>query len=61
MVLAGPLTYAPPALLALALGWGIVGVSAGRLVLMAVRLVTLGARFPGRRWTVGGALAPAPA
>ena len=55
MVLAGFGAYVPIALAALALGWGITGVWAGLLALMAVRLLTLGARFRGRRWAVVGA------
>ncbi len=43
------------ALLALHFDWGIAGVWCGLLALMAVRLLTLGARFRGRRWAVVGA------
>jgi Na+-driven multidrug efflux pump len=57
MVLAGPLTYVPIVLVALAEGWGIVGVWWGMLALMGVRLATLGLRFAGRRWAVAGARA----
>lgn len=55
MVVAGFVVYVPIALLALANDWGIVGVWCGLLALMATRLVTLGARFAGRRWAVVGA------
>ena len=55
MVVAGFGAYVPVALAALAFDWGIVGVWCGLLGLMAVRLVTLGARFRGRRWAVVGA------
>jgi putative MATE family efflux protein len=59
MVVAGLGTYVPVALLALHEDWGIQGVWAGLLALMAVRLVMLGARFAGRRWArVGAAVAP---
>jgi putative MATE family efflux protein len=55
MVVAGFGVYVPVALLALALDWGILGVWAGLLGLMAARLVTLAVRFRGRRWAVTGA------
>ncbi len=55
MVLAGFGVYVPVALAALHFDWGIRGVWAGLLALMAVRLLTLGARFLSRRWAVGGA------
>ena len=55
MVVAGFGAYVPVALAALAFDWGIVGVWCGLLGLMAVRLVTLGLRFRGRRWAVTGA------
>src|SRR5204862_7023078 len=42
------------AALALALDWGILGVWAGLDVLIAARLVLLGGRFAGQRWTVVG-------
>ena len=42
------------ALLALELDWGIAGVWLALLVLIFVRLVTLGARFTRRRWLVTG-------
>ena len=42
------------ALAALELGWGVVGVWVALLVLICVRLVTLGARFFRRRWLVTG-------
>jgi hypothetical protein len=43
------------ALAALHFGWGIVGVGCGLLALIAVRLLTNGSRFAGRRWIVLGA------
>jgi putative MATE family efflux protein len=54
MLVAGPLTYVPIALLALAEDWGIRGVWIGLLSLMAVRLVALVVRFRSRRWAVAG-------
>ncbi|HET7272756.1 MAG TPA: MATE family efflux transporter [Rubrobacter sp.] len=47
--------FAPLALAALALHLGVVVVWAALNVLMAVRLITCGARFVGRRWAVSGA------
>jgi MATE family, multidrug efflux pump len=47
--------FVPVALLALALDWGIVGVWAGLVGLIAVRLVTCGWRFSSRRWALVGA------
>jgi putative MATE family efflux protein len=58
MLLAGLGAYVPVALLALALGWGLTGVWAGLLALMAVRLLTLAVRLAGGRWAVTGAAAP---
>jgi putative MATE family efflux protein len=55
MLVAGFGVYVPIALAALALDWGIIGVWAGLLALMAVRLGMLAARFGGRRWVVVGA------
>jgi Na+-driven multidrug efflux pump len=55
MLVAGFGAYVPVALAALAFDWGIVGVWSGLLGLMAVRLLTLGVRFRGRRWAVTGA------
>jgi putative MATE family efflux protein len=55
MVVAGFGFYVPIALLALHFDWGIQGVWCGLIALMAVRLLTLGARFTGRRWAVVGA------
>jgi len=55
MVLAAIAFYTPIALLALELHWGIVGVWAGLLALVAVRLATNAARFARRRWIVLGA------
>jgi putative MATE family efflux protein len=42
------------ALVALELDWGVVGVWSALLVLILVRLTTLGARFQRRRWLVTG-------
>jgi Na+-driven multidrug efflux pump len=47
--------YAAIAALALALGWGIVGVWVGLDVLIGARLLLLAVRFRGRRWAVVGA------
>jgi putative MATE family efflux protein len=47
--------YVPVALGSLALELGIVGVWAGLLGLIAVRLATCGWRFRGRRWAIVGA------
>jgi putative MATE family efflux protein len=47
--------FVPVALLSLAFGWGIVGVWAGLLGLIAVRLVTCAWRFSSRRWALVGA------
>ncbi len=47
--------YVPIALGSLALGLGIVGVWAGLVGLILVRLATCGWRFRGRRWAVVGA------
>ena len=55
MVLAAIVFYVPLALLALELHWGIVGVWAGLVALIAVRLVTNAVRFVRRRWIVLGA------
>jgi putative MATE family efflux protein len=46
--------YVPVALGSLALGLGIVGVWAGLLGLIGVRLATCGWRFRGRRWAIVG-------
>ena len=54
MVLAAIVFYVPLALLALHLHWGIVGVWAGLLSLIAVRLATNAVRFVRRRWIVLG-------
>ena len=54
-MLAAFATFAPLALGTLYFGLGLVGVWVALLVLMAVRLVTCGARFSGRRWAVVGA------
>ena len=54
-MLASGAVYVAVALLAFALHWGVVGVWAGFVVLMIVRLVICGARFAGERWLVLGA------
>jgi putative MATE family efflux protein len=54
-MLAAAAVYVPTALLALAEGWGIVGVWCGLVGLIAVRLLTCGARFAGGRWALVGA------
>jgi putative MATE family efflux protein len=54
MLVAGPLTYIPIALLALAEDWGIRGVWLGLLGLMFVRLLALAVRFRSRRWAIAG-------
>jgi putative MATE family efflux protein len=54
-MLAAAAVYVPVALLALDQGWGIVGVWWGLVGLIAVRLLTCGARFAGRRWALVGA------
>jgi MATE family, multidrug efflux pump len=47
--------YVPLALLALHEGWGITGVWCGLAALIAVRLITTGARFASGRWALTGA------
>ncbi len=47
--------FVPVALLSLTLDWGIVGVWAGLVGLIAARLVTCGWRFSSRRWALTGA------
>jgi putative MATE family efflux protein len=47
--------YVPVALMALAFDWGIVGVWAGLVGLIAVRLATCAWRFRSRRWALVGA------
>ena len=54
-MLAASAVYVPLALLALREDWGIQGVWAGLWALFAVRLLTLGVRFAGRRWALTGA------
>ncbi len=54
MLAASCLVYIPIALLSLELGWGIIGVWAGLVGLIAARLAFLGYRFVGRRWAVVG-------
>jgi putative MATE family efflux protein len=56
-MLAAAAVYVPVALLALDQGWGIQGVWFGLAGLIAVRLLTCGARFAGSRWALTGALA----
>jgi putative MATE family efflux protein len=53
-MLASGLTSATVALAALWQDWGVVGVWVALLVLILVRLATLGARFHRRRWLVAG-------
>jgi putative MATE family efflux protein len=55
MLAASLLVFVPIALLSLALDWGIVGVWAGLVALIATRLGTCWWRFAGRRWAVTGA------
>ena len=55
MLLASLGVFVPVALGLLALGLGIVGVWAGLVGLILVRLVTCGWRFRGRRWAIVGA------
>ena len=59
MLAASLLVFVPVALVSLALDLGIVGVWAGLLGLIAVRLITCGVRFSGGRWAVTGARRPA--
>jgi putative MATE family efflux protein len=54
-MLAASAVYVPLALLALREDWGIQGVWVGLGALFAVRLLTLGVRFAGRRWALTGA------
>ena len=56
MLAASLLVFVPVALGSLALELGIVGVWAGLLGLIAVRLGTCGWRFRGRRWAIVGAI-----
>jgi Na+-driven multidrug efflux pump len=53
-MLAASAVFVSVALLALANGWGIVGVWCGLAGLILVRLVTCGARFAGDRWARTG-------
>ncbi len=53
-MLAASAIFVTLAMLALAFGWGIVGVWAALDVLMVARLAMLGARFARRRWLVVG-------
>jgi putative MATE family efflux protein len=54
-MVAAAAVFAPLALAALELGWGIVGVWVAVLALIGVRLGTLAGRFAGRRWALVGA------
>jgi MATE family, multidrug efflux pump len=54
-MLAAGAVYVPIALLSLGQGWGVVGVWSGLAALIAVRLLTCGARFIGSRWVLTGA------
>jgi putative MATE family efflux protein len=54
-MLAAAAVYIPVALLALHQGWGILGVWAGLVGLIVVRLLTCGGRFLGQRWALTGA------
>jgi Na+-driven multidrug efflux pump len=54
-MLAAAAVYVPVALLALDQGWGIQGVWFGLAGLIAVRLLTCGARFASSRWALVGA------
>jgi putative MATE family efflux protein len=54
-MIAAAAVYIPIALLSLHLDWGITGVWWGLVALIAVRLVTCGARFAGARWALTGA------
>jgi putative MATE family efflux protein len=55
MVVASVGVFVPVALAAYALDWGIVGVWAGLIGLMAARVILLGVRFARGRWAVVGA------
>jgi putative MATE family efflux protein len=54
-MLAAGAVYVPIALLTLHFGWGIAGVWWGLIALIAVRLVTCGARFASAHWALTGA------
>jgi putative MATE family efflux protein len=54
-MLSAAAVYVPVALLALSQGWGILGVWCGLAGLIAVRLLTCGARFASSRWALTGA------
>ena len=54
-MLAAAAVYVPVALLALAQGWGIVGVWCGLAGLIGLRLATCLARFSGTWWALVGA------
>jgi putative MATE family efflux protein len=53
-MLAASAVFLPIAILSLHFEWGIVGLWVGLDVLIAARLMLLGARFAGRRWAVTG-------
>jgi putative MATE family efflux protein len=55
MAFSALVVFAPISLLSLHFGWGVAGVWWGLNALMAARLLTIGARFLGRRWLVVGA------
>jgi putative MATE family efflux protein len=57
MAFSALVVFLPIALLSLHEGWGVVGVWCGLDALMVARLLTVGARFVGRRWVVVGATA----
>jgi Na+-driven multidrug efflux pump len=54
-MLAAAAVYVPVAVLSLDQGWGITGVWWGLAGLIAVRALTCGLRFLGRRWVLTGA------
>jgi putative MATE family efflux protein len=55
MAFSALVVFVPIALLSLHEGWGVTGVWWGLNALMVARLLTIGARFLGRRWVVVGA------
>ena len=55
MLASSLLVFVPIALMSLAFDWGIMGVWAGLVALIAARLVSCAWRFAGRRWAVTGA------
>jgi Na+-driven multidrug efflux pump len=54
-MLSSAAVYVPIALLSLDQGWGITGVWWGLAALIAMRALTCGVRFLGRRWVLTGA------